>query len=459
MYRIYDVPQGEPITFERAIELVVPEDRASIRSNVARALAEQREEVPDQEYRVLRGDGSIATLLGRARVVVADGRVVRMLGTVQDVTERHELEREHRIAETLQQALLPQRLPLHGSMEFASRYLPAEEGSSAGGDWYDVIDLPDGTVALVIGDVSGHGVEAASVMGQVRMAVRAYGIEGQAPRDVVGRVHELLRTLYDGEQMVTMLYVVLDPVTLEARVVNAGHPPPLVLEPGADEAVFLEAPSGLPLGLSWDLPYEESLASLRSGSTLVLFTDGLVDRRDVEVGEGLDRLRAAAATRESLDLDGLCGALLETLVPADASDDVAILAARLLAARDRFDLRVPADPSRLRAIRHSVARWLTASGVDERVVRDVVLACSEACANAVEHAYGPSGGTVGIEGSLRDGAIAIHVRDEGSWRAPRQVHRGRGLSLIEATMDQVDVVRGDGGTEVRMRRRAAWAEP
>jgi PAS domain S-box-containing protein len=457
MYRIYGVPPDEAITFERALELVVPEDRAQIRSNVARALADHLEELPDVEYRVLRDDGTTATLLGRARAVVADdGSVVRMLGTVQDVTERHELAREHRIADTLQRALLPQRLPQLGSVEFASRYLPAEEGSSAGGDWYDVIDLPDGTVALVIGDVSGHGVEAASVMGQVRMAVRAYGVEGHAPKAVVGQVHELLRTLYDGEQMVTMLYVALDPVTLEARVVNAGHPPPLVLEPAAEEAVYLEGTTGLPLGLSWDLPYEESLAKFRSGSTLVLFTDGLVDRRDVSVGEGLERLRAAAAAREDLELDDLCGALLEILVPPDASDDVAILTARLLAARDRFELRVPADPSRLRGIRRSVARWLAAGAVDDRVVRDVVLAVSEACANAVEHAYGPAGGAVAVEGDLRDGLVTIHVRDEGTWRSPRAGHRGRGLSLIEATMDAVEVRRGTAGTEVRMSRTTAW---
>ncbi len=452
MYRIYGVPPDEEITFERAVELVDPDDRQQIRDNVRHAVEHASAEVPPVEYRVHRDDGSTATLLGRARAVVSGGSVARMLGTVQDVTERHELAREHRIADTLQRALLPQALPEHGAITFASRYVPAEEGSSAGGDWYDVIDLPDGTVALVIGDVAGHGVEAASVMGQVRMAVRAYGLEGHGPRTVVGLVHDLLRSFYEGEQMVTMLYVVVDPVTLEARVVNAGHPPMLVLDPDGGGAVFLEGQTGLPLGLAWDLPYEESIARLRSGSTLVLFTDGLIDRRDVEVGEGLERLRSAAAERVDLDPDALCGALLESLVPADASDDVAIVAARLLAARDRFELRIPADPARLRAVRRSVTRWLAASGVEHEAIADIVLACSEACANAIEHAYGPGEGTVEIEGALHDGQIDLTVRDGGSWREPRVGDRGRGLRLIGACMDEVHIEQTGNGTEVRMRR-------
>ncbi len=377
-----------------------------------------------------------------------------MVGTVQDVTERRELEREHRIAEILQQALLPERLPQLVGIGLAARYVPAEEGSAAGGDWYDVIELSDGGVALVIGDVAGHGTEAASVMGQVRMAVRAFSLEGHAPRVVVGRVHDLLRSLYEGEQMVTMLYLVVDPTTWEATMVNAGHPPPLLLDPRGG-ATYLETPTGLPVGLNWNLPYEESTALLRPGATLVLYTDGLIDRRDVEVGEGLDRLLEAATDTVGMDIDRLCGMLLEALVPADASDDVAILAARLDPVQERLSLHIPADPARLRSVRRNIGRWLSGHGVPKPDAEDIILASSEACANSIEHAYGPGEGSVDIEAEVDGGEVTIVVRDAGRWRTSRNGDRGRGLPLMEACMDSCTLTRGDAGTEVRMQRRVA----
>jgi anti-sigma regulatory factor (Ser/Thr protein kinase) len=321
-----------------------------------------------------------------------------------------------------------------------------------------VIELPDGSVAMVIGDVAGHGIDAASVMGQVRTAVRAFGIEGHRPAAVVGLVHDLLRSVYGGDQMVTMLYAVVDPVTLEARIVNAGHPSPMVL--GSETGVrFLESSVDLPLGLSWELPYGESVTQLRSGETVVLYTDGLVDRRDVSIDDGLARLRSAAAELEGVEVDDLCGGLVEALVPADAADDVAILAATLVSARDRFSLRVPADPGKLRAVRRRLDRWLSSLGVDPDVGRDIVLACSEACANAIEHAYGAKGGIVEVEGQLMGDDVEIVVRDGGRWRPARDGDRGRGLSVIRASMDHLEIARGDQGTEVRMRRDLLRTSP
>jgi len=457
MYRIHGIPLGEAITFERAIELALPEDRSRIRFNVERALEEGAGEIPNIEYGIVRADGEARTLVGKARAVrSADGAVKRMVGTVQDVTERRELEREHRIAETLQHALLPERLPQLVGISLAARYVPAEEGSAAGGDWYDVIELPGGSVALVIGDVAGHGTEAASVMGQVRMAVRAFSLEGHTPSLVVGRVHQLLRSLYEGEQMVTMLYLAVDPTTWEATMVNAGHPPPLLLDP-AGGATYLESATGLPVGLNWSLPYEESIALLRPGSTLVLFTDGLVDRRDVVVEVGLERLREAATDSGEGDLDEVCGVLLETLVPADASDDVAILAARFEPVQDELSLTIPADPARLASVRRNLGRWLSGHDVPREDADDIILASSEACANSIEHAYGPGQGSVDIEAEVGSGEITIVVRDNGVWRASRNEDRGRGLPFIEACMDSCTLTRNDAGTEVRMQRRVRRA--
>jgi anti-sigma regulatory factor (Ser/Thr protein kinase) len=372
------------------------------------------------------------------------------------VTERRELEREHRIADTLQRALLPERLPRLVGLSLAARYVPAEEGSSAGGDWYDVIELPNGGVGLVIGDVAGHGTEAASVMGQVRMAVRAFSLEGHPPHVVVGRVHQLLRALYEGEQMVTMLYLALNTVTWEATVVNAGHPPPLLIDPSG-AATYLATTTGLPVGLNWNLPYEESIALLRPGATLVLFTDGLVDRRDIAVDDGLERLRTLATDPGDRDLDEVCGALLEHLLPSDASDDVAILAARLEPVQDRFSLTIPADPERLASVRRDLRRWLSGHLVPKEDAEDVILASSEACANSIEHAYGPGRGSVDIEADVQDSEITVTVRDRGRWRPPRDRNRGRGLTFIEACMDSSAFSSGDAGTEVRMTRRIARA--
>jgi PAS domain S-box-containing protein len=452
MYRMHGISPDEGITFDRAIELALPEDRARIQANVARAVADGGE-VPDIEYGIVRPDGGSRVLIGKARVVRAeDGSVLRMIGTVQDVTERRELEREHRIAETLQQALLPDGLPHLVGISLAARYVAAEEGSAAGGDWYDVIELPGGSIGLVIGDVAGHGTEAASVMGQARMAVRAFSLEGHAPGLVVGRVHQLLRSLYEGEQMVTMLYLALNPLTWEATIVNAGHPPPLIIDPSGG-ATYLESPTGLPLGLNWNLPYEESIALLRPGATLVLFTDGLIDRRDVAVQVGLDRLRAEATDPGEGDLDEMCGALLEHLVPPDASDDVAILVARLEPVRDRLSLAIPADPERLGAVRRNLGRWLSGHEVPKEDADDMILASSEACANSIEHAYGPGRGSVYIDAEVHDGEVTVVVRDTGRWRAPSNGDRGRGLMFIEACTDSYTLTRGDAGTEVRMQRR------
>jgi integral membrane sensor domain MASE1/anti-sigma regulatory factor (Ser/Thr protein kinase) len=457
MFRIHGLePNGEPMTFERAVGFAEPDDRKRISANVESALANGIDRIPDIEYRIVRPDGVKRTLYGMGGIERGpDGALSRMVGTVEDVTLRRELERERRIAETLQHALLPDQLPSLTGIGLAASYVPAEEGSAAGGDWYDVLDLPGGGVALVIGDVAGHGSEAASVMGQVRMAVRAFSLEGHPPATIVQLVHDLIRALYDGEQMITMLLIAVESrsTTWEATIVNAGHPPPIVIDPRG--ASFLEGPVGLPIGLDWNLPYEGTLASLRPGSTLVLFTDGLVDRRDLALEDGLDRLLRTAndLADRNRDIEEICGSLILSLVPEDASDDVAVLAARLDAVSERLRLRIPADPSKLVSMRRDVTRWLTGHDAPAEVAADIVLATSEACANAIEHAYGPGEGAVDLDAVVEDGLVTVVVTDAGRWREARSRDRGRGLALIDACMDTCEVTTGAAGTELRMRRR------
>ena len=185
----------------------------------------------------------------------------------------------------------------------------------------------------------------------------------------------------------------------------------------------------------------------------MLYTDGLVDRRDVAVDDGLEQLLEVASDQGGRDLDDFCGILIERLVPADASDDVAILAAHFEPVEDRLSLTVPADPARLGSVRRNLGRWLSGHAVPKADADDIILASSEACANSIEHAYGPAQGSVDIEAEVRAGEITIVVRDRGTWKAARNGDRGRGLSFVEACMDSCTVTKGGSGTEVRMQRR------
>jgi serine phosphatase RsbU (regulator of sigma subunit)/anti-sigma regulatory factor (Ser/Thr protein kinase) len=439
------------MTFDKAVELVPDEDRQRIERNLAAALAMHRQELPDIEYRIVRADGELRALLGRARLFLDEaGSPVRMVGVVQDVTERVEYDRQHRIAETLQRALLPQDLPSVEGLAFAARYLPAEVGFKAGGDWYDVIPLANGDVGLVIGDVAGHGLEAASVMGQLRMAVRAYALEGHRPADIVAHADAVLRIVAP-QELATIVYAEVDPASGRVGLVSAGHPPPIVI--GADGARYLEPPRQPPIGVARMSTYGELVVELDPGTTIVLYTDGLIDRRDIALDEGMEQLLTAAGTDRGRPVEAVCRDLIKALVPNEATDDIALLAMERLPVRaDLFRFTMPAEPAELARMRRALAAWLRGVGVGPAEVNDLVLASAEACSNAIRHAYGPSAGTVEVEAYRDDGAIELVVRDFGRWRQRRGPGGGRGLALIEALTPSMHIERGESGTVVTMRR-------
>jgi anti-anti-sigma factor len=229
-----------------------------------------------------------------------------MFGTVQDVTEGRKAEREHRIAETLQRSLLPDRLPELPGVLLAARYVPASADMEVGGDWYDVVQLPNGQVGLAIGDVAGHGLRAASTMGQLRMGLRAYALEEPSPAKVVSRLDRLVSQLLVSE-IVTLVYLVLDLESGIVQLANAGHPPPLVVGPGGQTS-YLENGLGSPLGCDNPKPVETSFR-LVPGSTLLLFTDGLVEKRGVSIQEGLERMEILAADCDQ-DIETFCEVIL-----------------------------------------------------------------------------------------------------------------------------------------------------
>ena len=411
------------------------------------------------EYRLHHHSGEYRWINDRGVPRYVGGHFVGYVGSAIDIHERRTMEsrlfevyqREHRIAETLQRSLLPERLPPIEGVEMAARYLPGARGAAIGGDWYDVLERPDGRVALVVGDVVGHGLRAAASMGQLRNAFRAYGLVEASPAEVVARINRLVMSGVE-QVMATVLYLVLDRETGEVSFSAAGHPPPLVIAP--DGPRFLEGGRSVPIGAADPAVFRESTAILPPGSSLLLYTDGLVERRDEPLDRRLEKL-AAIAGAAGVELNQLCESVLSgVLGDAEPGDDVALLAVKPLPVADSgVSLTLPAEPGSLAQLRRRLARFLHATGATEVEQYEITLTICEAAGNAIEHAYGPGDATYEVEVVFDSGELTATVRDSGRWRDKRGEHRGRGLNIIEDLMDEVTVERAHGGTLIRMRRR------
>ncbi|MCF3184463.1 SpoIIE family protein phosphatase [Streptomyces polychromogenes] len=366
--------------------------------------------------------------------------------------------REHNLALALQRSLLPRGLPEQGAVEVAHRYLPAESG--VGGDWFDVIPLSGTRVALLVGDVVGHGLHAAATMGRLRTAARTFAELELAPDELLTHLDNLLVRLdreeggdeapgSTGVVGATCLYVVYDPTTRQCTMARAGHLPPALVHPDG-RVTFPDVPAGPPLGLG-GLPFETAGIELPEDSTLVLYTDGLVEDRHGDIDVALDRLRAVLAHPDRAP-EETCRAVMDAMAPEHPGDDIALLVARahtLPAGRiAAWDL--PADPAKVCDIRAAATRRLAEWGLEELAFAAELL-LSELVTNAIR--YGGEPIQVRL---IHDRTLICEVSDGGSSaphlrRAASTDEGGRGLFLV-AQLAQ------SWGTRYTPRGKVIWAE-
>ena len=358
-------------------------------------------------------------------------------GLIAQALERARLfDAEHARSQALQRALLPRQLPELPAVTAAAKYLPAGRGMDVGGDWYDVIPLSADRVALVIGDVMGHGLPEAVIMGRVRTALQTLSNLELPPDEVLAHLNDLVCGLGD-DSFVTCLYAIYDPTTSSCTVARAGHPPPAVVCP--DGTVhFAQADGDPPLGVAGP-PFEVSELRVPDGALLVLYTDGLIDSTSCDPAVGMRRMAELLRVLQAEDLDRMCDSLTRALLPDDQqqADDAALLVARVRAtAPDAVATwPLPEDPRAAgvarRHVRDQLASWRL-----EELTMTTELVVSELVANVVRHAQGPYRLRL-----LRSRSLVCEVFD-GSLTTPRPRRAswtdegGRGLQLIAALCDR-----------------------
>jgi serine phosphatase RsbU (regulator of sigma subunit)/integral membrane sensor domain MASE1/anti-sigma regulatory factor (Ser/Thr protein kinase) len=359
---------------------------------------------------------------------------------------------EREVVVALQKALLPSALDPGPQFELSVDYRPASSALPAGGDWYDVLPLPQGQTALIVGDVVGQGVGAAAVMGQLRTACAALAPTAANPSELIGRLESFAATI-EGADCTSMVVAFLDPATRTLSYSCAGHPPPVLIAPDGQPALLSEAVSAPLCGLR-RAPRVDGTAALEPGASVLLYTDGLVERRGEVLDHGLERL-LDAARGGARDPAELSQRIIDSLLDDhDAHDDLVLLAIRFSPAeRGILSTTFPADLSALRPLRDEIRTGLEAFGVDHDRRDDIVLALCEAAGNAIEHAYRDAEpGTVQVQlWGEEDGSVMAMVRDFGRWQdLPATGPRGRGIEIIRA-LGQVEVRRNPSGTTVIVR--------
>ncbi len=347
---------------------------------------------------------------------------------------------------TLQRAMLP---PIEPPAGFAVRYEPAVPPLEIGGDWYDVLPVGDHQIGIIVGDCVGRGLSAAAVMGQLRSSARALLITGAEPARLLEQLDSAAALIPDA-YCTTVFLAILDTESGEMRYSSAGHPPGVLVTPESGASLLTGATS-VPLAVQRGEPRPQDSRELTPGSTLMLYTDGLVERRDAPIDAGIGRVSDVVVDTIQMPVEAVADVILDELAPKTGyDDDVAIVVYRR--PQSRLVIETAATADQLRDVRHQLAAWLRAATIGEELVADMVLAVNEACANSIEHAYlGREPGIMRIEAEIGTTQVRLRIVDSGSWKMPRpDPTRGRGLPLIKAVSEQVELDANQSGTTVEM---------
>jgi PAS domain S-box-containing protein len=388
--------------------------------------------------------------LGPGRELSAEDRTLLSLvgGYLgQALYHAYQTDQQRETALTLQRAILgPSLLPAG----FAVRYEPATRPLEVGGDWYDIVDLPDDRIGIMVGDSVGHDLGAATVMGQLRSACRALLLQDSSASQALMAM-DRFAALVPGAECATVFCGILDPETGVLSYSSAAHPPGIVVHPDG-EIALLEEGRSLPLAIQPGNVRLEASYTLPPRSTLLLYTDGLVERRRRPLTEGIEAAAAAVRDAAGSPVEELASHVMTSMSPAGGyEDDVALV---LYHYPGPLDLSFSAESEQLASVRARLRGWLAACGVGLPVAQDVLVAAGEAIANAIEHGHrGVSGELVRLRAVSTADKVRLIISDHGRWRSTPpgdRTLRGHGIALMRALMEQVTIEHGPTGTTVDM---------
>ncbi|MEU7423007.1 SpoIIE family protein phosphatase [Streptomyces sp. NPDC040750] len=370
----------------------------------------------------------------------------------QGLTRAHQIDQQRETALALQRAILgPSSLP----DGFAVRYEPATRPLEVGGDWYDTIALPDARIGIVVGDCVGRGLEAATVMGQLRSACRALLLQDASPAQTLMALDHFAATV-PGALCTTVFCAVLDPATGRLTYSSAGHPPGILALPDGTTRLLNDG-RAIPLAVRPGRSRPEAEYVVPARATLLLYTDGLVERRRRPLTAGIDQAGEAVQDGRDIAVDVLATQVMTRLAPAGGyDDDVALLLYRHPAP---LEVSFPAESAQLAPVRKALRSWLDQCELPPHTVQNVLVAAGEACANAIEHGHRDRPGeTVRLRAEAFVDDLRLTVTDTGRWKAPQpelNAHRGRGVTLMRSLMQHVTITPGTAGTTVDMHTRIA----